>query len=325
MAMLDDLLNKEPHVISESLNDKIFLIYGEAGTRKTSVAAQFDNHLMAAFEIGYTFVSGVMAQPVQKWSEFKALIRALSDPRMKEKYKTIIIDTVTLAYSACNTYILQQNGVEDIGDMSYGKGWRKIRSEFESAILSIPQMGYGLVLIAHASEIEEEENFRAKVDIDKRPAAIIKGLADFIIYVQKDYKDGTEPLPENQTVYAYTNLVSIETKTRSRYMPAKFEFTYDNLKEALKTAIDKQKEAEGIVTTATPFTPYLKKEVDVEVLKQEVADLAAELLQDDCPANGQAYELITDILDVKITEATAYHADKLEILKEGLLDIKSKL
>jgi hypothetical protein len=325
MAMLDELLSKEPHVISESLNDKIFLIYGEAGTRKTSVAAQFDNHLMAAFEIGYTFVSGVMAQPVQKWSEFKAFIRALSDPRMKDKYKTIIIDTVTLAYSACYSYILQQNGVEDIGDMAYGKGWRKIRSEFESAILSIPQMGYGLVLIAHASEIEDEENFKAKVDIDKRPAAIIKGLADFIIYVQKDYKDGTEPLPQNQTVYAYTNLVSIETKTRSRYMPAKFEFTYNNLKEALRSAIEQQKEAEGVTTTAEPFTPYLKKTVDIDSLRDEVASLAAELLADDCPANTQAYELITDILDVKITETTTYHADKLEILKEGLLDLKSKL
>ena len=214
-----DLLNIKPNVISESLNDKIFLFYGEQGTRKTTVAGNFEDSIIAGFEIGYKFISGAIAQPIQTWTEFRNFLRQLRKPEVKERFKTVVIDTVTIAYSMCNDYVLAPLGVSDPGDLGYGKGWRAVRKEFEKAIMSIPQMGYGLVLIAHADEMQEKEsgNVTAKVDIDKRPAAIIKGLADFIFYTRKEYRDGSEGLPEDLTVYAYSGLVDIESKSRSRY------------------------------------------------------------------------------------------------------------
>ena len=32
----------------------------------------------------------------------------------------------------------------------------------------------------------------SKVDIDKRPSSVIKGMADFILYARKEPKDGSE-------------------------------------------------------------------------------------------------------------------------------------
>jgi len=319
-----DILNIEPHIISESLEDKIFLLYGEAGTRKTTVAADFDKSLLAAFEIGYKFISGVKAQPLQKWSDFKKVIRQLKTDAAKEAYKTIVLDTVTLAYSACEKYILQQFNVEDPGDIPYGKGWRYIRKEFEEVILSIPQMGYGLVLIAHSDDIKEDgEVKRSKVDIDKRPAAIIKGLSDFIIYTKKAYRDGEEQIENNKTVYAYTKLVDIETKTRSRYLSGRFEFTFKNLELEMKKAIETQKKVEGIITTDHQELHEIKEE-SLDSLQSSILELATEL--NVTSAQTKMTALFGQILQgVPLSKTTNLHKGQLTILREELLDLRDKL
>lgn len=324
-----DLLEIKPHKISESLNDKIFLFYGEGGTRKTTVGAEFDKSIVGAFEIGFKFIDGVIAQPLGKWVEFKQFLRQLARKEVKEKFKTIVIDTVTLAYSACYDYVLNQHGIDDPGDLGFGKGWRLIRKEFEKAILSIPQMGYGLVLIAHSDEMEEDNVKSSKVDIDKRPAAIIKGLADFIIFLNKEVKDEKKDKEDidktDNTVYAYTQLIATETKTRSRYFPARFEFTYENLAEALKMAIQKQKEIEGIETVEIVENPYQEKKIDFEKLREDVAELASKLVAENS-AKQKTIEAITSTLNgVRITEATRINEEQLIILKEKLLDIEEKL
>lgn len=321
-----NLLEIQPHVVSESLNDKIFLLYGEAGTRKTTVATGFEDSLLAAFEIGYKFINGVKAQPLQTWSDFRKFVRALKNPKVKDVYKTIIIDTVSLAYSACYDYILTQAGVEDPGDIGYGKGWRLIRKEFEKLILSIPQMGYGLVLIAHADEFEgnEEKKASTKVDIDKRPAAIIKGLADFIFYVRHEYKENLEHTPENKTVYAYTNLVGIESKTRSRYFTPKFEFTFKNLQAEMKKAINQQKKVEGIITVDhQEVNLHEIVEEELDTVKENIRELAVFLI--DGGHEDVVNHLVMDILGKSVTESDEIDKPQLIVLRERLIEVKSKL
>lgn len=322
-----DLLNLKPNVITETLNDKIFLFYGEQGTRKTTVAGNFEDSIIAAFEIGYKFISGAIAQPIQTWTEFRNFLRNLKRDDVKARYKTVVIDTVTIAYSMCTDYILSPLGVSDPGDLGYGKGWRAIRKEFEKAILSIPQMGYGLVLIAHADEMVESstETVKAKVDIDKRPAAIIKGLADFIFYTRKEYRDESEGRPEDLTVYAYSGLMDIESKSRSRYFARRFEFTHDNLEQEMKLAIEKQKKVEGVTAIAEKESPYLIPKEDFEQLRSDVIALASELL--DSPASITAEQTILRIMPAgtRISEATPHFRQNLEILQVELLDIKDGL
>jgi len=62
-----------------------------------------------------------MAQPVNSWSEFKMILRQLKDEQVKERFETIILDTVDIAYSYCEKYICANNGVDSIGDIPYGK------------------------------------------------------------------------------------------------------------------------------------------------------------------------------------------------------------
>lgn len=64
-------------------------------TGKTTTAAKFPKALLLAFETGYLAIPGVMAQPINKWSEFKQVLKQLKDERAHEAYSNIIIDTVS--------------------------------------------------------------------------------------------------------------------------------------------------------------------------------------------------------------------------------------
>ena len=72
---------------------------------KTSFAARFKKNLLCAFEMGYNAIDGIYAQPIQKWSEFKLLLRQLEQPAAKEKFDTVTIDTVSIAYDLCEQFV----------------------------------------------------------------------------------------------------------------------------------------------------------------------------------------------------------------------------
>lgn len=243
---LDDI---QPNVVTSNLSDKIWLFYGEMATRKTSVACSFPRHLLFAYDIGYKLINGANAVPLQSWSDFKSAVKQLDKASIKSKYDVICIDTIGMAYQICYQYMLTQMGVSEPGEAGYGMGWKKIRNEFETTVRSIVQKGYGLIMLAHSDEIEKEDKVKKvkttviKIDIDKRPDMIIKGLADFVFFLHKEVKDGTADEP---TVYAYTQLVDIDTKSRSRYFSPRFEFTYENLQLEMEKAIQKQYEEEGL-------------------------------------------------------------------------------
>ena len=88
-----NLLNIQPHQVSRDLRGYSVFIYGEPKAGKTTIATRFPQHLLLAFEKGYNAIPGAMAQPINSWSEFRKVLRQLKDPKVKEKFSTIIVDT----------------------------------------------------------------------------------------------------------------------------------------------------------------------------------------------------------------------------------------
>lgn len=325
---LDDL---KPYVVTPNLSDKIWLFYGEMGTRKTSVSCQFPNSLLIAFDIGYKFVlsDNFVPAPVQTWSDFKSIVKQLDQPKNKERFKTVIIDTIGMCYNACYDYMLTQMGVADPGEVGYGMGWKKIRLEFEKIVRSIAQKGYGLILLAHSDEVEKEDKVSkqkvlvTKIDIDKRPDLIIKQLADFVFFLHKENVDGGD----TPTVYAYSDLVEIETKSRSRYFNPRFEFTYENLAHELGESVRKQYAAVGreVPQNVVQENPYEVKKEDFNVVKSTVIADATLLLEKGY--EDQVNELLMKVFKgVKISDLqdTEDNLDKLIVVRSTLSDLKSK-
>ena len=320
----------QPNIVTSNLSDKIWLFYGEMATRKTSVACSFPKHLLFAFDIGYKLISGAMPVPMQSWSDFKSAVKQLDKPSIKDKYETIVIDTIGMAYQACYQYMLTQMGVEDPGEYgAWGMGWKKIRNEFETVVRSIAQKGYGLIMLAHSDEVEREDKVKktkttvVKIDIDKRPDLIIKGLADFVFFLHKETKDNTT---DQSTVYAYSQLVDIDTKTRSRYFTPRFEFTYENLRKELDAAIEKQYQVEGLAMPDNCIRQnyYQTQKVNFTELLDKTIKLATTLVQ-----NGyeeQVNDLLFNIFKgVKLSELTETEKtiSQLEVAYTTLLDYQT--
>ena len=241
-----DLLGLQPHKVSRDLRGYSVFFYGEPKSGKTTIASKFPNALLLAFEKGYNALAGIMAQPINSWAEFIKVQRQLKDDKVKEKFSTIIIDTADIAYSYCEKYICANNGVDTIADIGYGKGYALVGNEFDEKLRSIVQMGYGIVLISHATDkVFKDENGteynKIVPTLDKRSNNIVARMADIIGYS----RSVTDPEGNDKTLLFMRGTQRFEAGSRFKYTPDYIEFTYDNLVSAIADAIDKQAEEDG--------------------------------------------------------------------------------
>lgn len=85
--------------------------------------------LILAFEKGYNALPNVYAQDVTTWAEMKMVLRDLKKPDVKNIFHSIIIDTIDVAASACEKYVISQAGVDSLTQIPYGQGWSRVKRE----------------------------------------------------------------------------------------------------------------------------------------------------------------------------------------------------
>jgi DNA polymerase III delta prime subunit len=322
-----DIKNIEGNVVTSSMHDKIWLFYGPPGTWKTTVATgNQDRTLLIAYEIGYKFIPGVRAVKATNWHAIKDVIRQLQDDEVKAMYDTVVIDTIGLAYKACMAYVCAKKGVTEIGEIPYGQGYSMAKNEFEKTISTIPQLGYGLILIAHSDELNDEKNgISVRVDIDKRPSSVIKGMADFILYTRKEKLDNTES--DEQGVYAYSESSNpnIEVKSRARFFPKRVLFTYENILKSLDEAIQKQNDFFGADSVDAPnFEIYKENEVDLPSLQNEIISLARELMS--TPLSDKVGKILeTELKGIPVSKTNKSHASSLYSVRDELIELKKSI
>ena len=248
-----DLLNITPHQVSRDLRGYSVFFYGEPKSGKTTIATKFPRHMLLAFEKGYNAIPGAMAQPVNSWSEFRKVLKQLKDPRVKEKFETIIVDTADIAYDYCEKYICQNAkrpdggfGVDAVGDIPFGKGYTMVAKEFDECLRSIVQMDYGLVLISHSVDktFKDEQGIEYNQivpTLGNKPRNIVSRMCDIIGYsraVQNaDGKTSTKLFMRGTPRYV--------AGSRFKYTPDYIDFSYSDLVKAIGDAIDKQMEEDG--------------------------------------------------------------------------------
>lgn len=248
-----DIFSITPHQVSRDLRGYSVLFYGEPKSGKTTTAVKFPRHLLLAFEKGYNAIPGAMAQPINSWSEFRKVLRQLKDPKAKENFETLIIDTADIAYDLCEKYICQNArradggiGVDTVGDIPYGKGYTLVAKEFDECLRSIVQMGYGLVLISHAVDKtfkdEAGNEFNQIVPtLGAKARNIVDRMVDIIGYsrVVQDEQGN------NVTKLFMRGTPRYVAGSRFKYTPDYIDFNYASLVAAIGEAIDKQMEEDG--------------------------------------------------------------------------------
>ena len=324
------IFDVKPHEVSRDLRGYTVVLYGAPKTGKTTTAAKFPKPLLLAFEAGYLTIPGVMALPINKWSEFKQVLKQLKDEKAHEMYENIIVDTVDIAYDLCEKYVCNQNGVSAINEIPYGQGWSKASKEFDEALRSIPQMGYGLVLISHSQdktfkdETGEEYN-QIVPTLANRPRLIVDRMSDIIGYAHPvQEEDGS-----THTVLYMRGTPRFVAGSRFKYTPDMIDFTYENLVNAIGDAIDKQaEELDGKLVTNTRTTAYnVAPDIDFDSLMEEFKALTKQIQK----STGTEFKTkwapkITHIVDKylgvgkKVNDCTPAQAEQLELIVSDLKD-----
>ena len=318
------LLDIKPHQVSRDLRGYSVFFYGAPKTGKTTTACKFPGALLLAFEKGYSTIPGIYPQPINSWSEFKKLFVEFKDPAVQKRYQTIVIDTADIAADACQKYICNQLGIENIGDGGWAtNGWAKVKREWEQTFRAVTMEGYALVFISHSKDktFTRKDNTTYNQIVPSCSTAyneIIKNMSDIMGYIEVEHGERKLILRSNDE--------SVDCKCRFKYIEPEITFGYQNLVDALNRAIDAEANATDnkFVTdersTFTSATTY-----DYDVLKAEFNDLVSAIMT----KNQSNAPKITAIVDKylgknkKVAEAIPEQAELIHLinieLKEDLL------
>ena len=279
--MAINLLGIEPHKVSKDLSGYITYIYGAPKTGKTTLATQMGKSLLIAFESGYNALPGVMAQDVTTWGEMKTVYSQLKKSEVKESFDAIIIDTIDVAADKCKKYICQQNDIEDLGDLGYGKGWTKFKDEFNDVFRGLTQLGYAVFFIGHHKEAtldlpDGTQKVIVRPNLSNSTRETIAGMADIYGYAHQYKKD------EMSVLTLRDPSGSIECGGRFKYLPNEITLGYDNLVNAITDAIDKEAtEHDGKFITEERIKIAETPDYNHEALMQEFQDIVGKLMSDD--------------------------------------------
>ena len=234
---------------------------------------------MVAFEKGYNAIAGVKAQPINKWSEFKQVLKQLRSEEVKQAFETIVVDTADIAYDLCEKFVCQREGVSNIGDVPYGAGYGMVEKEFDECMREIPLLGYGLVVISHAEDktfTDEAGTEYNKIvpTLNKRARKVTLRMADII-----GYSRGVEIEGAVKTLLFMRGTARFEAGSRFKYTPDRIELTYQNLVDAIADAIEKQESEDGATVVDKKESIYKEQtNYSFEDLMTEAQEIITELM-----------------------------------------------
>ena len=326
--MAINLMALEPHKVSRDLSGYITFIYGPAKCGKTTFGSQMPGALLLAFERGYNALPGVIAQDITTWGEMKQVVRELKKPEVKERFKSLIVDTADIAADCCQKYMCNQLGIENIGDGGWTvNGWAKYKKEFEDTFRTLTQLGYAVVFISHDKEKtiapqNAKEYQQIGSSMQSSALSIIENMSDIIGYAHpKVTENGTKVV---LTLRSSDN--SIRCGCRFKHIRPEIDFNYHALTDALNEAIDLEAaETNNQFVTDERQAPTIVKEYDYDALMAEFQELAGQLMERSAATNGPK---ITQIIEKylgkgkKIVETTR---DQAEFIYLIVTEIKEDL
>lgn len=332
--MAINLLNIQPHKVSRDLSGFITYIFGAGGVGKTTLASQMDRALLLAAERGYNAIPGIMAQDITSWAEMKQVLRELKKPEVKEVYKSICIDTIDLMADYCEKYICNREGVEKLGDISWGGGFKMMKKEFEDTFRTIAQMDYALFFISHSKDklFKREDGTEYNQIVPSLSPSyneIIRNMSDLEGYAHQTRLENGRP----EVMLTLRSMDgSVECKSRFKYIEPEIPFNYESLSKALNDAIEK----EAALNDNKFITDEKAKQVeettyDFEAMKNEFKELTVKIQHSVSKDEfkklwaPKIIEITDKYLGVgkKVNDCTAKQAEQLSLILDDLKDLLS--
>ena len=322
--MAIDLLTLKPHKVSRDLSGYITYIYGAPKCGKTTLASQMEKPLLLAFEPGYHTLGGIIPQDITSWAEMKQVYRQLKMPEVQQLYRSIIIDTIDIAADRCKKYICNQNGIEDLGDLGYGKGWTKFKDEFNEVFRGLTQLGYSVFFIGHdktemIDNPDGTKTMRIRPNMSNSVKTVIAGMADIYGYAHQKHAG------EMSVLTLRDSSGTIECGCRFKHIPNEITLGYKNLVNAINEAIDKEAAENGnMFVTNERMTAVEAPTYDYNSLMAEFQDLVGQLMSRGTTNGPKITAIVEKYLGKgkKVSDTTPDQAEFIDLI---VADIKADL
>lgn len=141
------------HALSEpikNLEQINWLLYGEPGIGKSSLAGMFEKAYFLFFEPG---AKGLRLNKSECYT-WKELVEDIGLLCADNRYHTIVFDNADRAYKLCFQHVCRREGMSHPNDKGWGEGWNLIRVEFEAQLMRLASAGKAFVFVAHANDKE---------------------------------------------------------------------------------------------------------------------------------------------------------------------------
>lgn len=327
--MAINLANLKPHKVSRDLSGYITYIYGPGKIGKTTFGSQMPGALILAFQRGYNALPNVYAQDVTTWAQMKMVLRDLKKPEVKNIFHSIIIDTIDIAATACEKYIISQAGVDTLNQIPYGQGWARVKRELEDTFRSVTQLGYAVLFISH----DKDKTFKREDGTEYNQIIptlgnsynlIIKDMVDIYCYAHSVVREGVSK--RVLTLRSLDN--TIDCGSRFKYMVPEVEFSYNALVEALNNAIDEEARNTGQEFITEERNPEIEKiDLNFDTLITEFSQLIQTI-----PSEKMEYYAprITEITDKylgknkKVSNATRDQVEQISLIVFDLKELLNK-
>ena len=270
--MIQDILNLKPNVITNDLSSYNFLIYGDAGTGKTTLAVElFPKSIILGAEYGFKGINGAIGVSVPDFYTLMQYCEALDTDEAREKYDTIIVDTTTKIGEIIESYILGMYGKNTLGECgAFGKAYQMVSRLYNQCFNKLKARQYNFVYICHAkaTDIKQGEEVlyqRYTPKMSDRLDGLITPEVDFVLFLTHD-KNNDKVIISDNTPKNYAK--------RRIDLPLSMHLSAETFKEEFAKGIEKK--SKGNFTTEKKDTTVVaakEKEIDYKILVKDIKEL----------------------------------------------------
>ena len=170
-----------------SQNPSTLLMYGPPKIGKTTMLSSLDKCLIIDTESGSNMVEGHILNANNR----KELIDILKQAREGHEFKYIAIDTIDKVVQWAEAAVCEENSVQALADLPFGKGWGVARDKVMNTIHAFKDVCDHLIIVGHRKTAKAVVEGQATVepeslDITGRLKNMIMSDSDAIGYVFRD-------------------------------------------------------------------------------------------------------------------------------------------
>lgn len=160
----------------------VFMIFGQPGICKTSLAYSAKDPLLLDFDKGaHRAANRRDTLVIDTWTDIEEL---MATPEALEPYATLIPDTVGRTIDAIIGHLAKTQPKLAPGGNPTLQGWGTVKTMFRNWITALRALGKDVVLIAHDKEDKDGDTRIVRPDIAGGSYGEVFKVADFVGYLQ---------------------------------------------------------------------------------------------------------------------------------------------